>query len=176
MTPALRIILSRIPDRVIIGLSTMGPVGLWGKAPGTNGTVVGLLLYTVLFHPASLVGQVFLLLLLTGLAVVVCDEGERRMHQHDPGEMVLDEVVAVPLCFLGLNQGMAASGGVWIYMLAGFALFRLFDILKPFGIRRLQAYPGGIGVVLDDLAAAFAVNLTLRLLEFALAYGGWIHG
>jgi phosphatidylglycerophosphatase A len=61
---------------------------------------------------------------------------------------------------------------VWIYMLAGFALFRLFDILKPFGIGRLQRHPGGIGVVLDDLAAALATNLVLRLGLLGLAMAG----
>lgn len=173
MNPVLRLLLSRIPDPCIKGLCTIGPVGRWGKAPGTNGTVVGLLLYTVLFFPSSLAGEVLMLILLAGIAVVICDEGERRLQKRDPGEMILDEVVAVPLCFLGLSSSMAASGGIWMYMLAGFGLFRLFDILKPLGIRRLQAYPGGIGVVVDDLAAALAVNVTLRLLEFAWAYGGW---
>jgi phosphatidylglycerophosphatase A len=57
--------------------------------------------------------------------------------------------------------------------LAGFALFRLFDILKPLGISKLQRYPGGVGVVLDDLAAGLAVNLVLRIFTFALAVGGW---
>ena len=58
-------------------------------------------------------------------------------------------------------------------MIAGFVLFRIFDIMKPFGIDKLQRYEGGAGVVLDDLAAAVAVNLTLRLLTAAFYLGGW---
>lgn len=170
MNPALRMFLRQLPDRFVIGLCTCGPVGYWGRAPGTNGTLLGLGLYTVLFFQAGIMASALLILLLVGLAVLMCDEGERRLQKRDPGEIILDEVVAIPVCFLGLAPNMAASGHVWIYMVAGFALFRFYDILKPFGINRLQRYPGGVGVVLDDLAAAVAVNLTLRLLELAFAY------
>ena len=68
---------------------------------------------------------------------------------------------------------MIDSGFVWVYLLAGFFIFRVFDVVKPFGIHRLQKYPGGLGVVLDDLAAAVATNLVLRLLAFAAAHGNW---
>lgn len=173
MNAAWRPILALLPDRLVCGLCTCGPVGYWGKAPGTNGTVVGLLLYTAVFYPASLVTEVVLLLFLAGIAVLICDEGERRMQKRDPGEMILDEIIAIPLCFLGLKSQMAAASGIWIYMVAVFVLFRFFDILKPLGINRLQRYPGGIGVVLDDLAAALAVNLTLRLGIWGLSYLGW---
>jgi phosphatidylglycerophosphatase A len=172
MSPALRLLLAQLPNRMVIGLCTCGPVGRWSKAPGTNGSLLGLALYTVLFHQLGLLGQAMLALPLIGLAVLLCDEGERRLSQRDPGIIILDEVVAVPLCFIGLQAQMAASGGVWIYMLAGFALFRLFDILKPFGIGRLQRIPGGAGVVLDDLAAALAANVTLHIGLLLIALAG----
>lgn len=174
MRPEVRLFLAQLPQRVVVGACTCGPVGLWGKAPGTNGTALGILLYTLLFFQVGLVGQVVLSLLLISMAILLCDEGERRMARRDPGEMIIDEVVAVPVCFIGMSGLMAETGHIWFYMLAGFGLFRLFDILKPFGIKRLQKYPGGIGVVVDDIAAAVATNLTLRLLVFALGYGGWI--
>lgn len=172
MNPGLRLLLRQLPDRVVVGLCTCGPVGYWGRAPGTNGTLLGLALYTVLFFQAGFVASVLLTLILVSLAILMCDEGERRLQKRDPGEIILDEVVAIPVCFLGLAPTMAASGYVWLYMLAGFALFRFFDILKPFGINRLQQYSGGIGVVLDDLAAAVAVNLTLRLFEYGFVLLG----
>lgn len=173
MLRKLNFIFRMFPDKAVNTICTCGPVGYWGKAPGTNGTVVGLALYTVLIFPLGNVSQVFLTLVLAALAFPFCDEGERRLGKRDPGEIILDEVVAVPVCFLGLKDLMAASGHVWAYMLAGFVLFRLFDILKPLGISKLQRYAGGVGVVLDDLAAALAVNLVLRLFTFALAVGGW---
>ena len=161
------------PDRAVTGLCTVGPVGYWGKAPGTNGTAVGLALYTVFFFPLGQVSQVFLALVLVAIGWAFCDEGERRLNKRDPGEIILDEVVAVPVCFLGLKPFMPQTGHVWAYMVLGFLLFRLVDILKPFGIDRLQRYRGGAGVVLDDLAAALAVNLILRVLVFAYQQGGW---
>ena len=154
-----------LPEKLVNGLCTCGPIGYWGKAPGTNGSVLGLALYTVFFFPSSFLTELVLGVLLAGMAVLFCDEGERRLQKRDPGEIILDEVVAVPFCFLGLTAQMQESGYVWIYMLSGFALFRFFDILKPLGIRRLQHYPGGVGVVLDDLAAALAVNVVLRLVS-----------
>lgn len=161
------------PDKAINGICTCGPVGYWGKAPGTNGTVVGLALYTVVFYPLPEVSQLFLTIVMVALAFPICDEGERRLKKLDPGEMVLDEIVAVPICFLGLKPLMLESGYVWAYMLAGFVLFRIFDIFKPLGIDKLQRYKGGTGIVLDDIAAAVGVNLTLRLLTAAFYVGGW---
>ena len=172
MRPEIHLFLRSLPDRAILLPSTCGPVGYWGKAPGTNGTVLGIALYTVVFFQLGLAGGILLLGLLVAAAILLCDEAERRLQKRDPGEIIIDEVVAVPLCFLGLHEQMAASGHVWLYMLAGFGLFRLFDVLKPFGISRLQKYAGGVGVVLDDLAAAVATNIVLRLIAFAFALRG----
>lgn len=164
-----------VSERSILNLGRCGPVGLWGRAPGTNGTVVGLLLYTALFHQLGLFGQLMLLLPLLMFAVLVCDEYEQRRSQLDPGELILDEIVAVPLCFVGHGAALhTGQSGIWIYMLAGFVLFRIFDILKPFGIARLQNLQGGIGVVADDVAAALATNLSLWLGVWAAHAGGWL--
>jgi phosphatidylglycerophosphatase A len=76
--------------------------------------------------------------------------------------VILDEFVAIPLVFLGwpvLLQAMPA----WAVLAAGFGLFRFFDIVKPLGIKRLQALPGGWGVVIDDTVAALAAGVTLHL-------------
>lgn len=169
----LRRVLRFLPGSLVHFLCTCGPVGYWGKAPGTLGSLIGLGLYATVFFPLGLWPQLLLTGVLAGVTVLICDEGERRLQKRDPGEMVLDEVVAVPLCFWGLQGSMAETGGTWLYLLAGFTLFRLYDIAKPLGIKKLQDLPGGLGVVLDDLAAAVAVNLTLRLFLFAYAHGAW---
>lgn len=152
-----------LSDRTVLALSTCGPVGYWGKAPGTNGTVVGLVFYTLFFFQAPVFTHVMAGLFLAWVAAALCDEGERRMQKRDPGEMILDEIVAVPLCFVGVHHWMNQTGQVWLYLLAGFLLFRLFDILKPFGIGRLQSWPGGWGVVVDDVAAAAVTAVLLNL-------------
>jgi phosphatidylglycerophosphatase A len=155
-------LLRLLPDQLITGMATIGPVGRTGRAPGTLGSLVGLLLYTVVWHGQAPYWQLFYTLLAAAVAVAICDEAERRLGKRDPGEIILDEVVAVPLCFFGLGEKMARTGHVWVYLLAGFLLFRLFDIAKPFGIARLQRQPGGWGVVIDDLAAAALVCLALH--------------
>ena len=76
--------------------------------------------------------------------------------------MILDEFVVVPLCFLGW-PALAAVVPAWVVFVLGFALFRLFDITKPFGIYSLQDLPGGWGVVVDDVAAALAACVVLHL-------------
>ncbi|MCC5833331.1 MAG: phosphatidylglycerophosphatase A [Opitutales bacterium] len=152
-----------LSDRSVQNLVTCGPVGYWGKAPGTNGSVVGIVFYTLFFYQAPVFTHVMAGLFLVWLASALCDEGERRLQKRDPGEIILDEIIAVPLCFVGVHFWMNQTGYVWLYLLAGFLLFRLFDIMKPFGIRKLQSWPGGWGVVVDDVAAAAATAACLHL-------------
>jgi phosphatidylglycerophosphatase A len=94
------------------------------------------------------------------LAIPICGIAEKILGKEDPKEVILDEFVAQPLVFLAIpfsKQGME----MLLLLGAGFALFRLFDILKPLGISRLQSLSGGLGVVADDIAAAFAAGLCL---------------
>jgi phosphatidylglycerophosphatase A len=115
-----------------------------------------------LFSGLGLVGNIVASLVAAYVAVGLCGEAEVRLNQRDPGQVILDEVVAIPLCFLGW-PAIVAVLPVWAALLVGFALFRLFDITKPLGISRLQDLPGGWGVVVDDLAAALAACATLHL-------------
>ncbi|MCC5841674.1 MAG: phosphatidylglycerophosphatase A [Opitutales bacterium] len=150
-----------LPDQVVIGLARCGPVGTVRKGPGTAGSVLGIAIYAIFFFHFSLIGQILGILFASYLAVVICGEAELRLRKRDPGEVVLDEVVAIPLCFLGLRPLMEDAGMVWVWILVGFVLFRLFDIFKPLGIHRLQSLPFGWGVVADDLAAALATWVLL---------------
>ena len=155
-----------IPTNVVVNLATLGPVGRIKKAPGTWGSVAGLLLYTVCFHHSGFLGYILLAGLLAYLAIGFCDEAEKRLQMRDPGMIVLDEFVAVPLVFFGMggSDGLVAEHGGWPVLLGGFALFRLFDVLKPLGIRSLQNFPGGVGCVVDDLAAGVASCVVLHLI------------
>ena len=70
----------------------------------------------------------------------------------------------MPICFLFLDDLFEyLDTWSWVLLLAGFLLFRLFDILKPLGIKKLQDLPGGVGVVVDDLAAAVATCVCLHV-------------
>lgn len=155
---------------LVVGLSTLGPLGLVKKGPGTVGSIAGVGLYAVLFHFASPFAYLFLMGVLIYVAVGICDTAERRLQMRDPGMIVLDEFIAVPLVFIGMGgtDGLIAANGGWPVLLAGFGLFRVFDIFKPFGISKLQNLPGGLGCVVDDLAAGIASCVSLHLiLHFA---------
>jgi phosphatidylglycerophosphatase A len=155
-----------LPASFVLGCATLGPIGRRLPAPGTWGSAAGLVYFTVLFYPLGLFGYALLCAAGLYLAVALCGEAEFRLGKKDPGEVILDEFAAMPLCFLGWPR-LLPTLPVWGIMLAGFALFRLFDIAKPLGIRRLQDLPGGWGVVIDDVAAALAACVTLHLAAWA---------
>lgn len=165
-----------LPTPTVLAIARLGPVGRL-KAPGTWGSLAGLMYQLVLFHD---LGPILgFLCSLPGLwfAVAMCGEAEFRLGRRDPGEVVLDEFVVMPLCFLGWPAMLralpdAAWAGPWIPLLAGFAVFRFFDILKPLGIAKLQSLPGGWGVVADDVAAALATCATLQGAALALRHFG----
>ncbi len=151
-----------LPGKVVIACATLGPLGQRLPAPGTWGSLAGLLYFALFFQRAS-IGAVLVASAIGGyLAVAICGEAEVRLRARDPGKVVLDEVVAIPLCFLGWRTLLGAAPA-WALLLAGFLLFRLFDIVKPFGISRLQRLPAGWGVVADDFAAALAACATLHV-------------
>jgi len=155
-----------LPAPVVINLATIGPVGRIKRAPGTWGSVVGLAFYAVFFHYASPFAFIVLAALSAYLSVALCDAAEKHLQMRDPGMIILDEVVAVPLVFIGMGgaSGLIAQHGGWPVLLGGFLLFRIFDILKPFGIARLQNLPGGLGCAADDLAAGLAACVSLHLI------------
>ena len=156
-----------LPTRTVLALARLGPVGARLPAPGTWGSLAGLLYFTVFFYNLSLIATLLLSAVACYFAVALCGEAEFRLGRKDPGEVILDEFVVMPLCFLGWRL---LVGPPWAVLLAGFALFRFYDILKPLGINRLQKLPGGWGVVIDDVAAAFAACATMHLAQFV-----WLH-
>ncbi len=146
-------------------------VGRLPKAPGTFGSLLGLGWLALLLVP----GNLWLLLagLLAGLALSVwlCGRAEEILQRKDPPSVVLDEITALPICFVpALFRQWQMSGhlpqpadflcakGVSFAGLL-FGLFRLFDIWKPWPIRQSQRLPGGWGVTVDDVLAALCVAL-----------------
>lgn len=170
-------------NRGIVFLAKGLGSGWCPKGPGTAGTVVGLAWTGALLMAGNL--AVFWLgaLLGVGAAVWICGRAETILGEHDPGSIVLDEIVAVPLCFgtLVTRQAWAAGAGnvgpseflgahPWWTVPLVFAGFRLFDIAKPWPVRQSQRFPGGWGVVADDVLAAAWVNVG------CLLAAGWVPG
>jgi phosphatidylglycerophosphatase A len=126
------------------------------KAPGTAGTVAAIPLYLLLQPLAPLI-YLLLVAVLFLVGIWLCAKTSRDLGVHDHGGIVWDEWVG----FL-FTLWLAPSG--WIWLLAGFVLFRLFDILKPWPIGWLDRHVGGgLGIMLDDLAAGLYGFALLQL-------------
>jgi phosphatidylglycerophosphatase A len=145
-------------------VATFFGAGFGKPGPGTWGSVAAVLLWAVyasLLHPSALalfgalLGGIFLSILFGVPAATIV---ERQSGQHDPGFVVIDEVAGQWIAVLG-------SGANWRCALLALALFRAFDITKPFPVRRLEKLPRGWGIVFDDVAAglyALGVGWLLR--------------
>ena len=147
--------------------------------PGTWGSLVGVLLTLVLIAFPGPLPYLATTAVLIGLSVPICSRAEKLLGETDPGSIVLDEIVAMPVAFSGYAvhwwlAGSSPSLGQirywWPALIAGFVLFRIFDIWKPWPIRRLQSFHGGLGIVLHDIAAALASAVVLGLGTLALFY------
>lgn len=156
--------LNLVPQKFFAGLATLFFLGGF-KAPGTWGSLAGaLFVWALMSHlPLWLYGLAIFILVYA--AIGICDIGERYFNLKDPGRINFDEFAAMPICYFGIFQSEALSG-FCIWILAGFALFRFFDILKPLGIKRVQTIDGGLGCVLDDVLAAILVCAILNTFAF----------
>lgn len=134
------------------GVGTAAPV-----APGTAGTLLAVPLY-LLIRQLTPIEYLLVVAALFLLGVWACTEYERQSGRHDPGVVVWDEVVGY------LITMYLAPYGVW-WIVIGFGLFRLYDIWKPFPIRKIdRAVPGGFGTMLDDALAGVYALVTMQLL------------
>lgn len=140
------------PGWVALGLGS----GLAPFAPGTFGSMVAVLLWALFVIAAA--PDMTLRLVFLAAAFALCtwsaDWASRRLQRKDPGCIVSDELAGQWLALLCVPDA-------WPWWLAAFVLFRIFDIGKPWPMRRLERLPGGIGIVADDLAAGVYASLIL---------------
>ena len=149
--------------RAIILLVTWGGIGFSPVAPGTAGTVGAVPLFLLL----SLLPLVVYLPLVAGIGLLACwaaGRAEEIFGQQDSQVIVIDEVV-------GFLVTMAAVIPSVPSIIAGFILFRVFDIIKPPPIRLIERkVHGGWGVVIDDVLAGLYAYITLRILSSVLPF------
>jgi phosphatidylglycerophosphatase A len=147
--------------RLAVFIATAAYCGDAPIAPGTVGSAAGLAVYLLVWWTQSPVVEIALIVFLFVIGVWSGTIAERYFGGIDPGPVVMDEVV-------GMLITLAFIPVTWTGALAGFVLFRLFDVIKPFPAGRLERLHGGLGVMADDAMAAVYANLSLRLLVFLL--------
>jgi phosphatidylglycerophosphatase A len=151
--------------RLAVFIATAGYCGYSPVAPGTVGSAAGLLVYLLVWWTQSPIVEATLIVVLFAAGVWAGTTAERYFGGIDPGPVVLDEVVGMLITLAFIPVGVSAA-------LAGFLLFRLFDVIKPFPARRLESLHGGLGVMADDAMAAIYANVALRGLMWLAP--GWI--
>jgi phosphatidylglycerophosphatase A len=155
--PTLKLLFSHPAHFLSLGFGS----GLAPKAPGTFGTIVGVMLFYVvkdwsLQAHLSLFGCLFL------LGVFCCNSTGKALGVSDHGGIVWDEIVAMILV-------LAFTPIHWAWWLVAFGLFRLFDIWKPYPIRQFDAkLKNGFGVMFDDLLAAIYAILSIKLIVWIM--------
>jgi phosphatidylglycerophosphatase A len=166
-------------DYLSLAVTTFG-VGYLPLAPGTFGSLVGVAIYIgaaklddlwdhhwsimhglsdVQASAISIAVVLPLFLLFTLLGIWGSGRSTELLGDLDPSEAVVDEVIGQLIVFLFVPFGIS-----WTLIAAGFLLFRLFDIWKPYPIDSLQVLPGGIGVCADDLLAGIYAGICLAVL------------
>jgi len=134
-------------------------IGFLPLAPGTWGSVlaaVGIWLLYLIPDPFSLELNLALLLMFFPLSWYTAGKAAQVRADKDPSYVVIDEIYGMLVCSAIAPMNL-------YYLIAGFALFRLFDISKPFPVRNLERLPGGLGIVADDIMAGIYAGLILRL-------------
>lgn len=143
-------------------MASVGGVGAAPWAPGTAGSLVGVVVGwwagRALAPPWYLAATVALF----ALGVAVSGRAERIAGRKDPSVVVIDEVVGMLVALFALPLRV-------VDVLIAFLCFRILDITKPFPLRRLEAQPGGWGIMLDDLVAGVYANVLVRV-------GLWVTG
>ncbi|QGJ69227.1 Phosphatidylglycerophosphatase A [Planctomycetales bacterium 10988] len=135
--------------------------------PGSVGGLWGIPLAWLLFEltPERYVGwviQIVTILILAWLGVPLCTKAQKDLGgEKDPGMIVYDEIVSVPITFLFLSPDLLLMPAVWV---VGYLLNRVFDIVKPYPAHQLEKLPYGKGIMADDLFAGIYSCITLHLL------------
>ena len=151
-----------LADWIAVAVATAGGAGFAPKAPGTAGSIVGVLVYLVIeaAHANAYYLHAIIFFFIVG---TWASSRVERLYGHDSRRIVIDEVVGQMITF-GLFAGRYQLSA--IYIATGFGLFRLFDIVKPFPIRSLERLPGGLGVVADDVGAGLYALAALSLIHY----------
>lgn len=149
-------------DTFFTRAATLGCFGHCPIMPGTVGSLLGTIFSYIVFFLFRRSVVYGLEALLIPFSIVSCAVAEKVLRERDPSSVILDEFVVMPVCFLLIS---GSKQPIWVFV-AGFIIFRFFDILKPLGLKRLESLPGGVGIVADDLGAALYTAVVLYIMLF----------
>jgi phosphatidylglycerophosphatase A len=143
-------------QKAIVFVATGGLIGFSPLAPGTFGSLATLpLCLLISLMPVSIAPLFVVALMLC--SAWIAHSAEKILGQKDPKEVVVDEISGMAVTLLGVPFTP-------IFVIGGFALFRVFDIVKPFPIGWVDKHvSGGVGIVLDDVVAGIFANALLRI-------------
>ncbi len=149
-------------DRLAIFVATGAGAGFMPKAPGTAGAIEGVLLYLAMesLRAGAYYPHVIIFFLIAGTWAAHRVE---TVWGHDSQRIVVDEIAGQMLAFSMAAGHYHLGAG---YVAAGFVLFRLFDITKPFPLRRMERLPGGFGVMMDDVGAGIYALIGMILIRY----------
>ncbi|MBT3446147.1 phosphatidylglycerophosphatase A [bacterium] len=142
-------------------ISTFFYSGFFPKAPGTFGTLMGALLYSiiVIFLDYSNSYLLYITIVVILVSIISSHYAIRIFNSNDPQCVVIDEVAGIFVTMLFIPFSIPN-------LLMGIILFRLFDIWKPLFIKSAEKMHGGLGITMDDVLAGLASNIILRLIIF----------
>ncbi|MCL2144208.1 MAG: phosphatidylglycerophosphatase A [Endomicrobia bacterium] len=146
--------------KLILFVSSVFGAGYIKYAPGTFGSLAGILLW-YLFIPQDYYFQAAAAVFMFFASVLFSSLAEKIYNKKDDQRIVIDEVAGVWLSVLFLPKTV-------FFLSLGFILFRVFDISKPFFIKKLQKIKGGLGITVDDMAAGFIANIILQAVNVIL--------
>lgn len=137
-----------LSNRIAVWIATGLGIGCVSPAPGTVGGLWGIPLVWAVSYLPEIGWQLLAILAILIVSVGICTHASRLLGKKDPQEIVLDEIAVLPVVFLA--TGLAN----WRVLLAGWLLFRVFDITKPPPARQVELLPAGLGIMADDVVAA----------------------
>jgi phosphatidylglycerophosphatase A len=151
-----------IKKTIIIFIAQGAYIGRLPVAPGTAGTLVGALIY-ILMRAVSPAAYLVLCSIVILAGAWTAGRAEAYLGRKDPPSIVIDEIA-------GYLVAMFMVPREWGFVITGFLLFRIFDITKPYPLKRLQDLDGGIGVMVDDVGAGVYTNLVLQAASIFLSH------
>ena len=137
-------------------IATFGYVGFFPIAPGTAGSLAAVALYALVRWAGIPALELVTIIAVLAIGIWASTRTERALARKDPGPVVIDEVLGmlITLAYLPLS-----TWGI----VAGFFIFRMFDVIKPFPAGRLEHLPAGLGIMADDAMAGVYAHLVLRV-------------